>query len=310
MSATTTDKILLGAAGLLFLGTCAWAWFQETDLGDAAVVNAPTSGKAYTPEAIETLDIETKRWPEAEPLSRGKEWLFDVFTPPVIFYDAGTKAFTVTPPRGKDDGPKQDPFGLDLLAVERDDFRLQLTGYSGSGDTAKGFFQNVLTQGAIIGAAGKKIPELDLEIIKFTVGKQRLASSGGGTPMVVTAAIATVRDTKTGEEIEINSAERAKQAQPTAAFRIAADGTEHKAKVGESFKAGEITYKVDLLSDQPPRATVTKQKAGEEGKPETKVLTIHQPSTKSEPSSGDSASGVSGQTGAPPPSGGSAFPGF
>ncbi|RRJ95513.1 hypothetical protein Ga0100231_017365 [Opitutaceae bacterium TAV4] len=309
MSATTTDKVLLGAAGLLFLGSCAWAWFQETDLGDAAVVNAPTSGKPYEPEKIDTLDIETKRWPEAQPLARGKEWLFDVFTPPVIFYDAGTKAFTVTPPRGKEE-IKVDPFGLDLLAVERDDFRLQLTGYSGSGDTAKGFFQNVLTQGTIIGTAGKKVPELDLEIIKFTVGKQRIAAGEGGTPMIVTAAIATVRDTKTGEETEINSAVRAKQAQSTATFRAAASGKEYKAKAGESFKDGEITYKVDILTDQPAKATVTKQKAGEEAKPETKVLEIHKPSTTSESDNADSPAGAPGKTSTPPPAGGSAFPGF
>lgn len=309
MSATTTDKILLGAASLLFLGACAWAWFQETDLGDAAVINAPTSGREYKSEPIVTLDMETKRWPDAQPLARGKEWLFDVFTPPQIFYDANTTAFTVTPPRGKEE-VKIDPFGLDLLAVDREDFRLQITGYSGSGEKARGFFENVETKAMIIGAEGKKIPELNLEVIKFTVGKQRLAAADGGTPQIVTAAIATVRDTKTGEETEINSAERAKQALPIATFRAATSGKEYKARAGESFKDGDVTYKVDLLTDQPPKATVTKQKAGAEATPETKVLEVQKIPTTSETTTTDATTGSPGKASTPPPTSGSAFPGF
>ncbi|AHF89436.1 hypothetical protein OPIT5_03310 [Opitutaceae bacterium TAV5] len=311
MSATTSDKVLLGVAGLLFLGASAWAWFQETDLGDAAVVNAPTSGKNYEPEEIVTLDIETQAWPDPKPLSRGEEWLFDVFTPPVIYYDANTTQFTVTPPIPPEE-VKPVIFGLELLAVERDDFRLQLTGFIGSGDSARGTFEDVQNQDVIIGAVGKKIPHLNLEVTKFSVARQRKVPPDGGTPIIVTAAFATVRDTQTGEETELVSTERTKLPVSTATFRITSSGEVKKAKSGDSIVADDTTWAIERVTDTPPSATVTRRKAGEEADAETKVLeaTGASPATSTNESApGPAPEAPTSNNDQPAPPAG-AFPGF
>jgi hypothetical protein len=313
MSATTSDKTLIGVAGLLFLGASAWAWFQQTGLGDTAVINAPTGGKNYQPEEIVTLNIETQAWPDPKPNPRGEEWLFDVFTPPVIYYDTNTSQFTVSPPVPPDTEVKQVIFGLELLAVERDDFRLQLTGFIGSGETARGTFEDVQNQDVIIGAVGKKIPHINLEVTKFSVARQRKVPPDGGTPIIVTAAFATVRDTQTGEETELVSTERTKLPNSTATFRITTTGEEKKAKSGDSIVADDTTWAIDRVTDTPPSATVTRRKAGEEAQAETKVLEATGASSAT--STNESASGqpapeapTSNNDQPAPPTG--AFPGF
>ena len=37
-------------------------------------------------------------WAPPQPQSRGEDWVFDVFTPPVLYYNPASREFTVTSP--------------------------------------------------------------------------------------------------------------------------------------------------------------------------------------------------------------------
>src|SRR5690606_8501223 len=101
--------------------------------------------------------VSTKTWPSAPEQSTGPEWVYDVFTPPEIYYDNVTKQFTVsapfTPP------PQEPPFGVELIEIRPDVFPLQLVGYIGDEGDQRGTFENALTGETIIGRTGKKMPE-------------------------------------------------------------------------------------------------------------------------------------------------------
>lgn len=278
MSAKTNDTLYLAAGGLVLLGTCAWAFFQQSAISDLRdPINSPASGSAYEATPLTLTAAESRQWPDAPQQNAGENWIFDVFTPPVIYYNVDTKQFTVKipePPRLGDVGPQPvSSFGLELVKVVQPLFRLQLVGYIGEGPTARGNFENQQTGQVIFGTTGKKIPELNLEIVSFSAERRRIKVEGG-TELVVTEAMAVVRDTSTGVETTLDAKVRTPEGPLNVTFKKS-DGTEVVAKAGDVITQGEDTYTVGELQLSPPGAVVTK--VDKAGKSRTETLHIPPP---------------------------------
>lgn len=286
MSAKTNDTLYLAAGGLALAGTCIWAFLQQSDISDAQTpLLPPSSGTAYEPSAIALATLESKQWPQATSQKAGTEWLFDVFTPPVIYYNVQTKKFTVEPPvfppPGSGGGPPPPPpppspeFGLQLVKVAQPLFRLQLVGYVGEGASARGNFENQLTGEIIFGTKGKKLPDLNLEIVSFAAERRRIPVEGG-TELVVTEAVATVRDTVTGVETKLDAKTRTPEGPLVVTFKNEFDGTEVSAKSGDVLSLGGFNFTVGALDPVKPSAVVTKT-GGELAAPDEKTLEIPPP---------------------------------
>jgi hypothetical protein len=311
MSAKTNDTLFLAIGGFALIGAGAWAFLQQSHIDElGAPPVAPQSGSAYESSPIQISKPETQRWSDAVSQKAGEKWIYDVFTPPKIYYNTQTKQFTVVPPEPPKpmdptvpvvDPLAPPPFGLELVKVEQPLFRLQLEGYIGEGAKARGNFLNVQTGAVLFGTTGKKIPDLNLEVVKFSA-ERRVVQQPGGTTLVFTEASATVRDTVTGVETVLNANTRVPEGPLTVTFKQL-DGTLRTAKTGDVISFGEATYTVGDLVVEPPSAVVTKADPSLPA-PEKQTLVIPPPPA---PVVDPNAAPVESGAGSAAPA---AFPGF
>jgi len=285
MSAKTNDTLFLAIGGLAIVGAGVWAFVQQSSISELRTPPlAPSSGAAYEPNAIKIVTPETRSWAEAPAQKAGEKWIYDVFTPPKIYYNTQTKQFTVVPPEPPPINPVVGPgdpppvqvsgFGLDLVKVDQPLFRLQLVGYVGEGAQARGNFLNVKTGMVVLGTTGKKIPDLNLEIVRFSA-ERKVVPQAGGTTLRYIEVTAVVRDTVTGVETVLDPKGRVPEGAPIVTFR-AADGTERTGKTGEVIVVGEMTYRVGDVVVEPPSAIVTREGPALPA-PETQTLVVPPP---------------------------------
>ena len=273
MAAKSQDKILFGAALLLLLASAGWMALQGSKLSqfnDSNVVN-PTSSD-YVSAGIDAPAVATKTWPKAGGQTSGAEWIYDVFTPPEIYYDATSKKFSVTPPVAPPVGPEVVvPFGVELVQVKPDAFRLQLVGYIGSEGDYRGTFENTVSGETIIGRAGKTIPSLGLTIKTFEVKKITITSKES-MPTYVTEATAVVVDTKTGDQITLTNKQRSISGEPFAVLKAAGNDQPVSYRAGATFQAGTAKYTVLSVTVEPPSVEIRKE-SPDLKEPITKTLT-------------------------------------
>jgi hypothetical protein len=283
MITKTHDHIYLAAGGVALLGTCIWAFLQQSDISSfKEPVYVPSSGSIYEPQPLNLVAPESRTWGAPKSQTAGADWLFDVFTPPKIYYNVNSKVFTVTIPeiiRDPVEGSTpvesvRETFGLQLVKVEQPLFRLQLIGHVGEGPGARGTFMNVATGDLIFGATGKKFTDLNLEVVRFSAERVRTQVEGG-TEIIETVAKALVRDTVTGEEIPLDSQVRRPEGPLRAVFRTDA-GLEVAGSSGEVISVGDNTFGLQGIEQIPPSVVVTKS-GGNMAAPVTETLTIPPP---------------------------------
>jgi hypothetical protein len=272
MAAKSQDKILFGAAVAILLASAGWMTLQGSKLAKLrAATDTSIAPSPYVPAGIDAPAVTTSTWPIAPSQPTGVEWVYDVFTPPEIYYDAASKKFSVTVPTPPEPPPPPPPFGLELVAIKQDVFRLQLVGYIGGEGDYRGTFENVISGETVIGRAGKVFADLGLTIKSFEV-KRITTISAESMPVYDTEATAVVVDTKTGEENILTNKRRLVKGTPLALLKPtgASETTEHK--VGAKFTIGDATYTVRNIISEPPSAEVTKESADVK-EPVTKTLT-------------------------------------
>ena len=277
MAVKYSDKILCGAALLILLTSLGWNFSQGDKL--AALRRAPHgSGEAstYVPAALNELQVNTQTWSSPGAQTRGPEWVYDVFTPPEIYYDAISKQFSVTPPSGVAVVvAAEPPFGVSLVQVKQDDFRLQLVGYTGSEGNFSGTFENTITGKTVIGRSGKKITDLDLTIRNFDVKRIRTKQEKG-MELIHTEATAEVVDDKTGEVYNLTNQSRLTKGTPIALLKVDGAAEPITCKAGAKFTAGDASYTVTSVSAEPAEVVVVKESPALK-EPVTKTLNLAAP---------------------------------
>src|SRR5687767_8983350 len=151
--------------------------------------------------------VKMETWAAPVAQSRGREWIYDTFTPPEIFYNARSKQFTVKPPSSLLDEDAQESYGLDLVAVRPEPFRLQLIGYVGGEGNWRGMFQNLVSGHVFLASGGHRVPNFALTVRSLDVSPHPIRM---GESMTTRQRVATavVRDDKTGNEITLTHRER------------------------------------------------------------------------------------------------------
>lgn len=262
MAVSSSDKgLLLGAAALVvasagFFGTLAWreAGRQRAPVPQVTLLDTP-----YTPAAaVDAPAVKTETWAPPLAQSRGRDWLYDTFTPPEIFYQARSRQFTVKPPWSMGEGEPEEAFGLELVAVRPEPFRLQLIGYVGEEGNWRGTFENVATGEVFLAAAGRHVPKLGLSIRSLEVRAQPIALPESMTTRQ-RIATAVVRDEKTGRDITLTHRER--QFTGTVSAFVAAPGQSatREVRAGDTFKLGDATYRIEKIQLAPPALDLTKE---------------------------------------------------
>ncbi len=187
--------------------------------------------------------------PVAQP--RGAGWVFELFTPPAIRRDPVTGNLTLVLPVG------EAPDGLELLAVHRDLFRLQLAGYFGPPDKRTATFVCPGRPGTILAHAGTRLQQLGLVFRRFEIMP---SAAPAGDP---SNAGAVLLDEKTGTEIMLGCGLPALTDTLVAVLRVGPAGAKSlELREGDAFCAMRCGYRVERISLDPSEIAVIKTDPG------------------------------------------------
>jgi hypothetical protein len=237
--------------------------------GASAPMPPRLADAGYVPSVAEPTPFDAATWNPPAAQSRGREWVYDTFTPPEIFYDARARQFSVRPPEAFVEKAPQ-PFGLELITVRPEPFPLQLIGYVGDDGHWRGMFENAFTGEVLLAAAGRRLPELGLTVTSLEVTVQPVSIADSMTTRQ-RVATAVVRDERSGRELALSHRERKFTGRLTAVVLAAGETVPREVRAGDEFRAGGAIYRVERVEGSPPAADVLKQVPGIS--PERRTLT-------------------------------------
>lgn len=267
------EGMLLLTALTAVLLAAAWAGWRSSLLPFPAAFarKVSLSGRAYQAVDFTARAAKSELWTEPAPQTHGTEWLYEIFAPPTIYYDPERGELSVHSSQAATAAAIAD-FGLELVGVRREPFRLQLVGFVGGEGNYFGTFENVLTTEHFLARAGRSVPALGVTIVDFKVQRVGVNSSDS-MPVNEPVAVAVVRDEQTGEEITLNDRE-CYQGGALFATVAASDAPDERADLrpGEVFTHGDARFKLREARLMPPAADVAKE-SPDSPFPEIKILT-------------------------------------
>ena len=265
------DKLLAAFGVALLAAGGGWMWSHQTDLARLRhqPVAADLSGAPYVVSGLQLPETKVAPWPKPAAQSPGGGWLYEVFTPPVIYYNALAKSFAVTPPRNPADGGV--PFGLELLDVKFEPYRLQLVGYLGEPGDYLAAFVSADRPETLLARSGRRFEQLGLTLKSFDVKKVEVPHTDPW-PVYDVAALAVLFDEKSGAEVVLDSRARKLTDTPLAVLRLTAAGAAPRTlHEGDTFSDDTGTYRVERIQVDPPEVVVARQTPGLPV-PETRIL--------------------------------------
>ena len=199
-----------------------------------------------------------RRWLEPTAQRRGLGWIYDLFTPPAVQFDPRSRALTAIPSLGLEtENAGAVPFDLELLEVHREPFRLQLVGYVGKPEELRGIFLDLRTGETVISRAGDRLAGTAFSLKRLGV---LLAEAAAGDAAMTgdPAAVATVTDETTGDEITLTNGAWSWSGAPFGVFASRrTPGSCRKIKEGESVALNGASYCVKHIEVDPPLAVIT-----------------------------------------------------
>ncbi len=273
------DKILLALGLLALFGSAAIAFFRFQRLDEIAAKNPPMDivPAAYEPRTSRVPVIDTVFWPDAAPQSRGPEWVYDVFTPPVIYYNRQTGQFTVTPPERNAPvvARQEGGFAIELVAVRQEPYRIQLVGYvgaDGAGGTPLAALENVETGDSLVGRAGKVFESGQFTLQSFDI-RRVTTNTDDSMPVIENIGFAVVLDNRTGREETLTTRERRMLPRLQAVLRLLTDPPAQRVvREGETITVEGSDYLVTQLSLNPAQAVVSRRAPDAIGTSDTRAL--------------------------------------
>lgn len=267
------EKVLAVFAFAAATGATLWWWQQQAPLRrlHAERVAPRFSGASYTSAATPDAIGKAKPWAKPVAQSSGAGWIYELFTPPVIYYHATARTFTVTPPIYLGDQTNL-PFGLELLAVKREPFRLQLVGYVGAPGDYTAAFVSAQSPETLLARSGKRFDQLGLALKSFEIRRIAL-DPRAARPVYDVAAVATLHDERNGTEVTLDTRGPKLTDTPLAVLRVVADasGKPRVLHQGDTVQQDDATFRVEHIQLDPPEVVVAKQTTGLPY-PETRVL--------------------------------------
>jgi len=257
------DKLVLIVALAALVLSVAWAWREQAGIRHLKheATTPVLSGPAYAPTAWRLPETTVAAWPKAPAQSQGGGWLYEVFTPPVIYYNTAARSFAVSPPSLLAE-PGVVVFGLKLLAVKLEPYRLQLMGYFGTPGDYLAAFVSPQSPETMLARAGRRFEQLGLTLKSFDVRKVAVESGEQG-PVYDIAALAVLQDEQTGAEVVLDSRARKLTDTPLAVFWLAgAGGKSRDLHEGDAFADEDATYRIERIQLDPPEVVVARTTPG------------------------------------------------
>jgi hypothetical protein len=266
MKGQPKERLAVGLGAAILAISVLWFGFQSSSRNEAKGFPMPLGSAEYKSMAVDAvIGTESIKWSAPESMSRGKEWVYDVFTPPEVYYDAQSGKFRLTPPSREAaimpvaDSRKQIVPGLTLHAVDREPFPLQLIGFVGEPGNYLGTFANKVTRETLLLREGTMVDSLQMLVREFRVEQveREIPES-----MTVTErqAVAVIVDQRTGEETRLRQGETALTSGRLAWVSLDENGEVMTVEEGALIDAGGDQFRIDKIRLAPPEVDVTKEK--------------------------------------------------
>jgi hypothetical protein len=199
------DKLLLAVAVLALLAGVGFYVMKSGEIPSAAPQLGQPGDNPYQVIPVPTSSEVTATWPEAtETTKQPADELYDVFTPPEIYVD-NDGTFIFKPPY--DDTLPPPPFGIYLVEIEREPYRIQIEGYieEDLGDASKSLVLlfDEEKQKQVRARIGQEKAKSEFTLVDFTI--ERVRDADGNISKIV---IATLLDQRSGEEVVLKHGER------------------------------------------------------------------------------------------------------
>ena len=209
-----------------------------------------------TPAAIGHADS----WVPPSAQSAGSEWIYEVFTPPVVFYDRQAASFSVTPAGASRGDEREFPFRL--VKIERELFRVQLSGYAGTPGTYTAIFTRPGKPGALLVREGERLKEAGLILRHFAIKKRTNGKAAGGAGFEIVAQ-AELQDERSGAITLLDSQSKKYDDAPVATVHLSGppDGL-RQVREGEVIANDGGTYRISHIRSDPAEIIVTREQSG------------------------------------------------
>jgi len=257
----SAEKLLL--ATVVGLNVASWIWYGQQQGVIRRIRSQPVAirfagaNSPIVPPAC--IAQESPVWPKPSAQSAGRGWVYELFTPPVIYYDGRDRTYTVTAPA---DWPEGKPsLGIQLLAVKPELYPLQLVGYVGPAHDYRATFIRPQHPEACLVRPGHNFAELGLTFTHFEVKKVLVPTSETG-PVYEAAAFAVLTEDGTGREVWLDSRGPHYTDTPLAVLQPLAGGSRHELHAGDSFSIAGESYRIEAVQLTPPEVRVGRQIMG------------------------------------------------
>jgi len=251
-----TTAVVVASGSALGFGWLSWSTADPAPEALAGIdVGETETGVAI----LEESSYPIVDWPDPVGQSRGDGWVFEIFSSPDIRCDEATGAFALHSPNAQSEGEAAggEPFGIELLAVMPEPFRLQLIGRDGATDPWRGVFTNLHTGEVLLLGRGGRIPTLDLTIIAVDASPLPIALPDGTTTRRRVAR-ARVRDENSGGEVTLSERQRSLAVPPIARVMLAKAGgsVTRTLRKGDFFSGNGITFVMEAVRATPAAIVV------------------------------------------------------
>lgn len=269
------DKILLAIALVLMLSGFGYYLTKGTPKMDRTLKNQQVSGEAFPVAPVKDYIEPSYTWPE--PVAQDDEGreLFDIFTPPQIWWDAKDKLFVFIPPIGEIIDPPK--FGISLAGIERELYRIQFDSFIRGSDKSRDrvLFHDLEKDAIRRGQIGEEFSESDFKVLSCKT--ETLKDAQG---MMYRLTTAVILDKRTGKEVVLRGD---KKHYIEGEYTVELKTSDHYApqtvvlrKAGEQFTVEDDKFTLKEFDFDKQTATIEKRMP-EEDEPEVVVLEVSEP---------------------------------
>lgn len=229
------------------------SWMLRADVEQS--IPSQLTGGLYQPDNLLVKTSPLLDWDPPGSQSGGDDWIFEVFTPPIIYFNPETRTFTVTPPFGKKEVP---PFGLVVSEIKRALYRLQFAGYLGGEGKYLIEIQDIEGGTYLRGRVGEVFDDSDFEILDFSAERVLIQPEDPAqTPYVENVVHLEIRDRRLNETVVLS---RAPKLSPKVVGEfVDMDGGRHTLGIGDSVQVGDAEYRIDSMDIESETASVTRR---------------------------------------------------
>lgn len=221
---------------------------------DALLSALSSESSAVQPLAVDVSSFDwVYSWDEQP--SQGI-WAYDLFTPQTLWRDALTQQLVSSVPQSV---LNAEDWGVTLLSLDRQWYRLQFEGYTEGGALARGkaklYFGDLVYGKRVVGYVGSRIPKARVRVLAFDpdARETRAGLTPSRNPEVV------ILDEITGEEIVLKQRDPQYTSRWVARVDVPGMGELGFNEVGESHVLGNVRVRIDSVDFEMRSVTLQRE---------------------------------------------------